>query len=94
MTEFEVYVYRILLLAFAGIVWYYFKRDGSGIRKDIRELIDEVKELTTHLARHEEKFDAMGRRLDNVDNRLNSHHNDIKEIQRKQDKCNNFDPRP
>ena len=87
-------VILLLLGALASIAWWFFRKDMTNIRVDIRDLVNEMKDLNKNVVAQNERQNAFEDRLDMMDQRYNMLISDLKELAREHRQCKNFDVRP
>jgi len=77
MSDFEIWIYRLIIAALAVVVWYAVQR----LIKKFDELIDSINKLKETYAAQEAKINGVNVQLKDHTDRLNDHGKRIRQIE-------------
>lgn len=83
MTDFEIWIYRIVISALAIVLWFAIQR----LIKKFDELIKSINELTAQSWQHQEQIKGINNTQFDHNTRLNDHGNRIRNIELEHAKC-------
>lgn len=83
MNDFEIWVYRGLIAAMIGLIYFLFQKWIKRIDLKFDELIKAVQDLSRDGVRHSEQIFGINDRLRAHDGRLNDHSNRIRKLETK-----------
>jgi len=84
MNEFEIWLYRGVILSLLAIVWYFAK----GILVQLKEMNATLKTLNDKSLILDGNLELVREKVNNHEGRLNNHGERIKAVEHKQDICN------
>ncbi len=89
MTEFEIWLYRSLIILLLVIIWFVVKSFSVSITKKIDELINSINELTKEMATQRGEITQLTNGQHDHSNRLNDHGKRIRQLELDRAACVN-----
>lgn len=83
MTDFEIWIYRIVISVLAIVLWYGIQR----LIKKFDELIRSINELTQQSGQHQEQIKGINTMISDHTARMNDHAARIRTIELEHAKC-------
>jgi len=83
MNEFETWLYRGVIVAALGVIWFFAKR----ILSELKEMNDNLKCISDKGIVHDGKLELVESKVETHEKRINEHAERLRDVERTQDAC-------
>ena len=89
MTEFEIWVYRLVIVALGIVIWWVIQWAVKRVTSKLDELIESITELTSTSKLQQEQITNISKLISDQNGRLNDHGKRLRNLELKRAECKN-----
>lgn len=91
MMEVKMWILTVVCVVLWDILKSLFSKRESRTENLLKQILDQLSETNERMAAYDEKFVSLTKQNNTVDERLNDHSKRIRDLEKEQHKCKNFE---